>query len=97
MLNSIDLNDQAPIEADEVDGEAPQRMLAAKLETLELTLAHLRPQNALLLGRPTAQMACALVRHLQALQDQKIPPTLSLPRVVSKTRLRHEGGGDDEG
>ncbi len=26
-----------------------------------------------------------------------IPPSLSLPHVVWETRLRHDGGGDDDG
>jgi hypothetical protein len=55
MLTAINLNDQFPIQSDEVDNEACERNLPFKFDAIELTGSKPRPKETLGLGGILAQ------------------------------------------
>ena len=60
MLRSVQLNNELPIDATEIDYVRSDWMLAAKLETAEPACAQVRPQEMLGVGLRTSEPACLI-------------------------------------
>ena len=64
MLTAIDLDDEAPFQADEIGDVAPDRMLAAEPGFIELSDPQRAPELTLRIAHALAQGPCALVGHV---------------------------------
>ena len=63
MLATIDLDDEPALEAGEIGDVGTDLDLTPKLQPLDLTVAQLRPENSLRLGRVAAKRIGAGVGH----------------------------------
>lgn len=77
MLSAIDLDDEAAVEAHEVDDVGAQRVLPPKPAPRDLTLAQLGPQQTLAVGHLSAKISSALVGHALKLAERawQVTPT----------------------
>jgi hypothetical protein len=62
-LPTINLYDQPPFEANEVDDVMVDRLLSSESMTLELPAAKQAPQGAFRISHAFAELACVRVRH----------------------------------
>jgi hypothetical protein len=67
MLTAINLDDQFPIQSDEVDNKTCERNLPLKFDAIELTGAEPRPKETLRLGGILAQSSDVFFQTLSPL------------------------------
>ena len=64
VLPTIEFNDDALLEANEVDDEGSKGRLAAEPMTVKLAASYFGPQSPFCVSAGGAKMPCSLVRHV---------------------------------
>ena len=83
MLSAIRLDDQAVLEAGEIDDEGSEGMLTAELVALEPPPAQSAPQPTLGLGHGDPQLACIALGHDRENSTCAVR-SLTLPALVGR-------------
>ena len=83
---AIRIDDQAVLEAGEIDDEGPEGMLAAELVTLEPPPAQSAPQATLRIGHGDPQLACFALGHDRENSTCAARP-LTLPALMGRAPL----------